>query len=100
MRKTIEDLYYGNLTPCDQQIVSGSNLDWAMEQAERCEEKLMAQLDGEKKNLLLNLVNAQNEISATLAEENFILGFRLGMRLVIESMDDDGFETDRYRKDR
>lgn len=95
MRKTLEDFYYGNITPCDRQIEPGSDLQRAMEKAEKCEEKLMARLKDEEKSFLLNLINAQDEISSTLAIEKFILGFRLGMRLAIESFDEnDGCLTD------
>ncbi len=95
MRKTLENLYYGNITPCDRQITPGSDLQRVMEKAEKCEEKLMARLKGEEKHLLLNLVNAQDEISSTLAIEKFILGFRLGMMLTVESFDEnDGCLTD------
>ena len=60
-----------------------------MDQAEQCEEKLTALLEGEEKTLLLRLLNAENEISSTMAPENFILGFRLGMRMAIEALDED-----------
>ena len=44
--------------------------------------------------MLLRLLNAENEIGSTLALENFILGFRLGMRVAIEALDkDDGSLT-------
>ena len=44
--------------------------------------------------LLLALVNAQNEVESNLALENFILGFRLGMRLAVEGLDrEDGSRT-------
>ena len=26
MRKTLEDLYYGNITPCEQQMIPGSDV--------------------------------------------------------------------------
>ena len=39
--------------------------------------------------MLLRLLNAENEIGSTLALENFILGFRLGMRVAIEALDED-----------
>lgn len=95
MRKTLEDFYYGNIPPCDRQIEPGSDLQRAMEKAEKCEEKLMARLKDEEKSLLLNLVNVQDEINSTLTIEKFILGFRLGMRLAIESFDEnDGCLTD------
>ena len=60
-----------------------------MDRAEQCEEKLTAQLEGEKKTLLLRLLNAENEINSTMALEHFILGFRLGMRMAMEALDED-----------
>ena len=89
MRKTLEELFYGNLTPNEQQITPDSPLQQAMDQAEESEEKLTALLEGEEKTMLLRLLTAENEIGSTLALENFILGFRLGMRLAIESLDED-----------
>lgn len=89
MRRTLEDFYYGNIIPCDRQIAPGSNLERAMEQAWKCEEQLASQLEGTQKSLLLDLVNAQNEIYSTMAVENFVLGFRLGMRLAVEALDED-----------
>ena len=86
MRKTLEELFYGNLTPNEQQITPDSPLQQAMDQAEEYEEKLSALLEGEEKTMLLRLLNAENEIGSTLALENFILGFRLGMRLAVEGL--------------
>ena len=60
-------------------------MDWA----EQCEEKLTALLEGEEKILLLRLLNAENEIGSTIALENFILGFRLGVRMILEALDED-----------
>ena len=36
--ETLEDLYYGNITPYDRQIGSGTSLMKAMEQSQECEE--------------------------------------------------------------
>ena len=76
MRDTLENLYFGKITPNEQDITPGSVLADAMDQAEQCEEKLTALLEGEEKTMLLRL-------------ENFILGFRLGMRMAIEALDED-----------
>ena len=89
MRKTLEELFSGNLTPTEQQITPDSPLQQAMDQAEKYEEKLTSLLEGEEKTMLLRLLNAENEIGSTLALENFILGFRLGMRVAIEALDED-----------
>ena len=88
MRDTLENLYFGNITANEQDITLGSVLADAMGRAEQCEEKLTALLEGEEKALLLRLLNAENEICSTMALENFILGFRLGMRIAIESLDE------------
>ena len=88
MRDTLENLYFGKITPNEQDITPGSVLADAMGRAEQCEERLTARLEGEEKTLLLRLLNAE-EISSTMALENFILGFRLGMRIAIESLDED-----------
>ena len=89
MRDTLENLYFGNITPNEQDITPGSVLADAMDQAEQCEEKLTARLEGEEKTLLLRLLNAENEICSTMALENYILGFRLRMRIAIEALDED-----------
>jgi hypothetical protein len=84
-----------------QLVEPGSDLQRVMEKAEKCEEKLMTRLKDEEKHLLLNLVNAQDEISSTLAIEKFILGFRPGMMLAVESLDNnDGCLTDMIERER
>ena len=52
-------------------------------------EKLTALLEDKEKTLLLRLINAENEIGSTMALENFILGFRLGVRMILEALDED-----------
>ena len=98
MRDTLENLYFGNITPNDQIVKSGTALKKAMEQSAECEEKLTALLKDKEKTLLLRLINAENEIGSTMALENFILGFRLGMRLAVEGLldSDDSCLADIY----
>ena len=84
-------IYYnfGNITPNDQIVKSGTALKKAMEQSAECEEKLTALLEDKEKAMLLRLINAENEIGSTMALENFILGFRLGVRMILEALDED-----------
>ena len=86
MRDTLEDLYYGNITPCDKRIKSGTPLQQVLDEAEQCEERLAAKLDDEGKALLHRLSDAKNEAGSTIALENFILGFRLGLRPTVEGL--------------
>lgn len=50
MRDTLENLYFGKITPNEHDITPGSVLADAMDRAEQCEEKLTALLEGEEKS--------------------------------------------------
>ena len=89
MKNTLEDLYYGSITPCDTRPVPGSALEKALSRAAECEENLAHRLSETEKTLLLELIDAHDEITGTIALEKFILGFRLGMRLAVEGLADD-----------
>ena len=87
MRNTLEDLYFGNITPNEQQMVPGSELKKAVDRVTRYESQLMELLDENEQTILTKLIRSQHEIDNITALENFILGFRLGARLMAESMD-------------
>ena len=88
MRNTLEDLYYGNITPGAQQIAPNSELKRATDRVARFESQLTERLDEDGQAILAKLIESQHEIDSITALENFILGFRLGVRLMAESMDD------------
>ena len=88
MRKVLEDFYYGNITPNEKEMQPGSKLHRAVNTAAQCESRLAEGLDEVKQALLTKLVKAQHEINSITATENFILGFRLGVRMMVECMDD------------
>ena len=88
MRKTLEDLYYGNITPNEQRMTPGSEMEKAVARAASCEKQLMEQLGESEQAILTKLIRSQHEINSITATENFILGFRLGVRLMVECMDD------------
>ena len=88
MRNTLEDLYYGNITPGTQQIAPNSELKRATDRVARFEDQLTERLDGDGQTILAKLMESKDEVESITALENFILGFRLGVRLMAESMDD------------
>ena len=88
MRNTLEDLYYGNITPGAQQIAPNSELKRATDRVTRFESQLTEQLDETGQTILAKLIESQDEVESITALENFILGFRLGARLMAESMDE------------
>ena len=88
MRKTLEDLYYGNITPNEQQMTPGSELKRAVDRVTNYEKQLMKQLGETEQEILTKLIQSQHEIDSITALENFILGFRLGVRIIAECMDE------------
>ena len=72
MRKTLEDLYYGNITPNAQDMTPHSELKRATDRV----------------TILAKLIESQQEIDSITAMENFVLGFRLGIRIMAECMDE------------
>ncbi len=87
MRKTLEDLYYGNITPNAQDTVPNSELKRATDRVARFEKQLTERLDEAGQTILAKLIESQQEIDSITAMENFILGFRLGAKIVMECMD-------------
>ncbi len=88
MRKILEDFYYGNINPGEQQMNPDSELKRAADRVARYESQLMEQLDEAEQTILTKLVRSQHEIDSITALENFILGFRLGARMMAECMDE------------
>ena len=87
MRKTLVDLYYGNITPNAQDMAPHSELRRATDRVTRFEKQLTERLDETGQTILAKLIESQQEIDSITALENFILGFRLGVRIMAECMD-------------
>ena len=88
MRNTLEDLYYGNITPGTQQIAPNSELKRATDRVARFEDQLTERLDEDGKTILAKLIESKDEVESITALENFILGFRLGAKITMECMDE------------
>ena len=88
MRNTLEDLYYGNITPGAQQMTPNSELKRAADRVARFESQLTERLDEDGQAILEKLIESQHEIDSITALENFVLGFRLGAKITMECMDE------------
>ena len=88
MRNTLEDLYYGNITPGAQQITPNSELKRATDRVACFESQISEHLDEAGQTILAKLIESKDEIESITALENFILGFRLGARITMECMDE------------
>ena len=69
-------------------MTPGSELKRAMDRVTKYENQLMERLKETEQDVLTKLIRSQHEIDSITALENFILGFRLGVRLIAECMDD------------
>ena len=88
LRKTLEDLYYGNISPWEQRYTKDTEYYKTIHTVSEKEEQLKLLLDEKEQTLLKEMITAQSAINSITAEENFIMGFRLGIRLGIEIMDE------------
>ena len=81
---TIEELWFGNISPSEKSMPPGSPLYRATSNVVEAEQALEAELPYAKRKLLTDLENAQFESAGLRETEAFCAGFRLGMRLMID----------------
>ncbi len=93
MRKTLEDLYYGNISPFQRQMTPDSELKRAVDRVAQYENQLAERLDETGRTILTKFVRSQHDINGITALENFILGFRLGVKMMAECMDENDGDT-------
>ena len=82
----IEDLWYGNISPCERDIKRSSDYADALERIVQYEKELHARLNDEEKEILEKFVNCTNEMCCISEREMFVQGFMLGAKLIIEVM--------------
>lgn len=88
MRRTLENLWYGNITPQEKKIHRGTAYDDAVSAMCKNGDKLETLLEGKEKETFEKFCDAQDEVHDLENLEYFIEGFRLGARLIMESFDD------------
>ncbi len=69
MRKTLEDLYYGNITPHAQDMTAGSELKQAVGRVAHYENQLTEQLNEAGQTILTKLIRSQHEIDSITARK-------------------------------
>ena len=89
MRDTLEMIYNSFAEQRERLLKAQSALSRTTELAVRCEEKLNALLDGKAKEQFQKYLDAADERFDAAVMEHFILGFRLGVRMILEALDED-----------
>ena len=82
----LEDLYYGNLFPHKKVSKLDDEMKELLGLLNRNEEKLLATFSDEQKETFEKYKDCNQEISEICEQKSFITGFKLGAKIVIESM--------------
>ena len=87
--KIIEDLYFGRISPYERNISATPEYQKLKTLADRNENLLRESLSDEQKELLDKLIESVTDISSISERDMFINGFRLGIKLMIDVMQDE-----------
>lgn len=82
----LEDLYYGNLFPHEKVSKLDDETKELLGLLNRNEEKLIATLSDEQKEIFEKFKDCNREISEISERQSFITGFKIGAKIVIESI--------------
>lgn len=81
----LEDLFYGNIQPCD--IKQSAEVRRKLSAMTAAEEKLVETIsDDSQRTEVLEIFNKQTELIALCERDAFMDGFRLGVRMMIETL--------------
>lgn len=86
MKKVLEDLFFGEIQPNVSKCEDNQEIERCSQIITEHEKTLLKLLKGKERNLFLDLINAQREFDGTVAAETFISGFKLGARIIVESI--------------
>ena len=86
---TIQDLYYGRISPYEMSISAAPEYQKLKALAAKNEDLLRETLSDEEKELLDKLTENITDISSISERDMFIAGFRLGVKLMIDVMKDE-----------
>ena len=86
MRSIIEELYYGNISPTDRDIIKGGVYAHILNLVTRNEDELMQTLTQAQQETFEKFKDCASELGDKNELMSFTLGFKLGMRLALEAM--------------
>lgn len=86
MRTTLEDLYFGNISPHERYIQRGTRVDKLVKLICKNEEELNTSLTEKQKESFEKFKDCTNELSCITEGEAFSSGFILATRLMAEVM--------------
>jgi hypothetical protein len=85
MPNILEDLYYGNLSPCQRTVRPGSRVKKMMQKQSDLESKLTGSFTEEQRATFEKYLSVTADLLDANTLDNFITGFRLGARFTHET---------------
>ena len=82
----LEDLYYGNINPCEREFKKGSTYSQLLGYIVRHQQDLQKRMNDEEKEIFEKFTECNNEMHSMTEREAFVSGFTLGARIIIEVM--------------
>lgn len=86
MRSIIEELYYGNISPTDRDIVKGGAYSHTLNLLTRNEDELVQTLMHAQQETFEEFKDCASELGDKNELKSFAFGFKFGMRLAVEAM--------------
>ena len=99
MKNIIKELYYGNIDPQARGFKNGSYLKKQMTILSESETMLTDRLTGDEKKAFISFVNASDVILGESELDSFIVGFRLGAKLVFDTFVNNDTPYDDFLKE-
>ncbi len=95
MANIIEELYFGNIDPQARGYKKGDRIIKVSDDMNELEEKLTERLNAEEKKMFLEFCNKYAELMGASDLDSFIVGFRLGAKLIYDTFcsDEAPFES-------
>lgn len=85
----LDDFYYGNIRPADNEFVKNSEFDKVLKAFCSCEKELCNMLDKNDNKTLIELIKSHDELLAMTGLGSFKRGFRLGARMMCDCFVDE-----------
>lgn len=85
----LENLWFGNITPVDRKLVRGSEVKKLLEKTTASENIFTAELSAEGQRAYTEYGKLMGDISAISECDALCKGFRLGARLMIETLSEE-----------
>ena len=85
---TLEDLYYGNIEPCDSEtLLRNPRYKESVAMVDELQQAISSTMSGAEEKLLERYLAASNELSSVIAEDAFKTGFGIAVKIMMEVLE-------------